>query len=63
MSDNPAARVLDAAIDVARQAPARRGEYVSSALIYWPCIEELRAALDALGIDWRAPRKEAARDV
>jgi hypothetical protein len=49
----PAGRVLDAAIAIARAAPARRGQYVSHAKIYWPRIEELRAALDALGIDWR----------
>jgi hypothetical protein len=54
MSD-AAARVLDAAIAVAQQAPKRRGTYVSHAKIYWPCIEELRAALDALGIEWRTP--------
>lgn len=48
-------RVLDAAIAVARQAPARRGKYVSHAKIYWPVIEELRAALDALGVEWRLP--------
>ncbi len=52
---DPAGRVLDAAIAVARQAPARRGTYVSHAMIYWPAIEELRAALDALGIEWRQP--------
>jgi hypothetical protein len=49
-------RVLDAAITIARQAPAKRGAYVTYAKIYWPTIEELRAALDALGIDWR-PRQ------
>jgi len=50
------ARLLDAAEAVARQAPARRGTYVSHAKIYWPCIEELRAALDGLGVEWRNPR-------
>jgi hypothetical protein len=49
----PAARVLDAALRIARNAPATRGTYVSHARIYWPLIEELRAALDALGVEWR----------
>jgi len=49
----PAARVLDAALRIARNAPARRGTYVSHAKIHWPLIEELRAALDALGVEWR----------
>jgi hypothetical protein len=48
-----AAKVLDTAIAIARDAPARRGSYVSHAKIYWPLIQELRAALDALGIEWR----------
>jgi hypothetical protein len=54
----PAARVLDAAINVAASAPAKRGQFVSSALIYWPLIEELRAALDDLGIDWKGNRPQ-----
>jgi len=64
MSDTPnaAGRVLDAAIAVAEGAPAKRGQYVSHALIYWPMIDELRAALDDMGIEWRSnrhkPRKE-----
>jgi hypothetical protein len=54
MSDTePAAQLLDAAIRIAAHAPKIRGQYVSSALIYWPHIEELRAALDALGVDWK----------
>jgi signal recognition particle subunit SEC65 len=52
---NPAARVLDAALQVARDAPKRRGKYVSHALVYWPHIETLREALEALGVEWRAP--------
>lgn len=51
---NPAAgRVLDAAIAVAAAAPAKRGTYVTKAGVYWPLIDELRDALDALGIEWR----------
>ena len=53
---SPQARVLDAAVKVARSAPAKRGQYVTGAKVYWPYIEELRAALDAMGIDWRLPR-------
>lgn len=48
-----------AAIEVAMAAPERRGQYSSSALIYWPKIEALRAALDVLGIDWHAAKREA----
>lgn len=50
---DPAVAALDAAIEIARNAPAKRGTYVSYAKIYWPLIEDLQAALDALGIDWR----------
>ena len=58
LNDAAAGRVLDAAIQVARNAPARRGGYVSKALVYWPYTAPLdalgqelrdRAALDALG--------------
>lgn len=54
--DNPAGRVLDAAIRVAAAAPKRRGTHVSSASIYWPYLLELREALDAMGIEWREER-------
>ena len=47
-----------AAIDIAMNAPLRHGPTTSHALVYWPHIEQLRKALDALGIDWR-PRKAA----
>jgi hypothetical protein len=50
-----AARVLDAAIAVAAAAPAKQGQHVTSAHIYWPLIHELRAALDEMGIEWRRP--------
>jgi hypothetical protein len=46
-------RLIAAAIQVAADAPARRGTYVSSALVPWSDIELLRDALDAAGIDWR----------
>jgi len=42
-----------AAIDVATDAPARPGQYVAKAQIGWPRIKRLRAALEAVGIDWR----------
>lgn len=48
-----AARTLDAAIAVAAYAPMKRGQYVTSAQIYWPLITELRDALDEMGIEWR----------
>lgn len=49
----PAGRALDATIRVAASAPKKRGQYVTYAKVYWPYIEELRDALDALGIEWR----------
>lgn len=48
-----AGRVLDVAAKIARDAPKKRGQYVSHALVYWNDINDLRDALDALGIDWR----------
>lgn len=50
---SPAGRVLDVAIKIARDAPAKQGQYVSHAKVYWGDIHELRAALDALGVEWR----------
>jgi hypothetical protein len=47
--------LLDAAIDVARDAPMRHGPTTSHALIYWPKVERLRAAIEAMGLEWRAP--------
>lgn len=52
MSD-AASRVLDVAVKIARDAPAKQGKYVSHAKVWWGDIDELRAALDALGIEWR----------
>ena len=52
MTTTPANRVLDAAVAVARSAPAKQGQNVSHAKVYWPYIHELRAALEALGIEW-----------
>lgn len=58
MTANPAAELLDASVAVAAYPPADgRGQHVSKALVYWPLIDRLRLALDAMGIDWR----EAAR--
>jgi hypothetical protein len=51
-----------AAIEVATDAPLRHSPITTHGLIYWPTIERLRAALDALCIDWRtAKAKEASR--
>ena len=49
----PASRVLDVAVKIAADAPARKGQYVSHCLVYWDDIVELRDSLDALGIEWR----------
>ena len=48
-----AGRVLDAAIAVAAYPPKKKGQYVHSAGVYWPLIDELRAALDDMGVEWR----------
>ncbi len=47
-----------AAIEVATYAPLRPGTHVSGAKVAWPRLEALRAALDALGIDWRKAKVE-----
>jgi hypothetical protein len=46
-----------AAIEVAIHAPLDRGVSTGSAQIYWPKIDRLRDALDAVGIDWRAAKQ------
>lgn len=46
-------RLMDVAIKIAHDAPKKQGQYVSHALVYWDDIHELRACLDALGIEWR----------
>jgi hypothetical protein len=46
--------VLDAAIKIAADAPARQGQYVTHAKVWWGDIHELRAALDEMGIEWRS---------
>jgi signal recognition particle subunit SEC65 len=56
-----AARVLDAAIKVAAYPPKKKGQSVSSAQVYWPLIDELRDALDELGIEWRPARWDRVR--
>lgn len=52
---DPAARVLNAAVTIARHSTARQGKYVSHARVYWPELRELRDALDELGVEWRKP--------
>lgn len=43
-----------AAIEVAIDPPLKKGQHVSSAQVYWPKIDALRAALEGVGIDWRS---------
>ena len=50
---SPAARLMDVAIKIAHDAPKKKGQYVSHALVYWGDLTELRAALDAMDIEWR----------
>jgi hypothetical protein len=59
MLDTPASRLLDLATEIAVYAPKRQGQNVHTAGISWRLIHELREALDAMGIDWRAAK---ARD-
>lgn len=46
-----------AAIEIAANAPLKQGENVSSAKISWPLIDQLRQALDELGLDWREVKR------
>lgn len=41
-----------AAIDVAHAAPLKQGQYSHTAQVPWTIIHEVRAALEAVGIDW-----------
>lgn len=41
------------AIDVAHAAPLKRGTYSHTAQVPWTIINEVRAALEAVGIDWK----------
>jgi hypothetical protein len=45
------------ATDVAIAAPWKHGKYVHSAQVPWDDIERLRAALEAVGVDWRAGKQ------
>jgi hypothetical protein len=46
-----------AAIEVAAAAPAKQGQTVAKAAVPWHMIHQLRATLEALGIDWRKVRE------
>lgn len=50
-------RVVVAAIEVAI-APHAKARHTFAAKVSWTRIEELRAALEAVGIDWRAVQRE-----
>jgi hypothetical protein len=59
MSDVPARGTPEhelwmAAVSVAVSAPLTHGPSTTYALVYWPRMDALRAALDAVGVDWRA---------
>jgi hypothetical protein len=47
------AELFDAVISVAAAPPATGGRYVVAAKVPWTRITRLRAALDALHIEWR----------
>jgi hypothetical protein len=44
------------AAEIAICAPERQGTYSRGALVPWETILEIRAELDALGIDWKAAK-------
>lgn len=56
MTDSKIRRLVDAARSVAEAPPAKPGQFVSSALVPWPRIAELRDALDECNITWKAGR-------
>lgn len=41
------------AIDVAHAAPLKQGANVFMAQVPWDTIDKLRAAIEAVGIDWK----------
>jgi hypothetical protein len=47
------ARILELALRLAIEAPAKRGKDSYSASVMWATIEELRAELDRLGYEWK----------
>lgn len=49
-----------AAISVAAAAPLRQGRYVAEARIPWHIVDEVRGALDALGIDWQEVKRKTS---
>lgn len=68
MRDRPLP-LIDAALDIAAWAPAKRSKHTDSARVPWHMIEELRRTLEAQGIDWknvqrirRNDERRAARD-
>lgn len=42
------------AIDVVHAVPLKRGQHVFAASVPWDVIDRLRAAVEAVGVDWRA---------
>jgi hypothetical protein len=53
----PSEKLLRAAATAAAHGPARHGRYQLTAGIPWDALDDLRDALDELGIDWRAARR------
>lgn len=47
-----------ASIEVATAAPWKRGTDVHAASIPWTLILDLRAALEAVGIDWQTAKRK-----
>lgn len=47
--------VMVAAVSIARSAPASQHPSTAKAQIPWSLINDLRAALTELGIDWAGP--------
>lgn len=60
MTDAERNDVLVAAISIAAEPPLRHNDSTTyAALVGWRRIEELRAALDRAGIDWRGVKAGA----
>lgn len=56
--DTPEHALFVAALNIAIGAPLRGGTNTHSAQVPWTSIGALRTALEGVGIDWKATKKE-----
>jgi hypothetical protein len=47
----PKEKILDAALAIARYAPKKRSKYAGSAKVPWAAVENIRKALEELGVN------------